>query len=135
MGDELKWLGAPPEISEEAIRCAETADVARCNELARKGHDEDFGKRPDRLFPLGKIPYYAVKFEAGGMLVCMGGLESDREARRLDLRREPIPGLYVAGNVQGNRFAVEYSTTVPGLSHSIALTYGRVAGRNAALAK
>lgn len=114
---------------------AALAAIARYNELARKGHDDDFGKRPDRLFPLEKGPYYAVKFEAGGMLVCMGGLESDREARCLDLRREPIPGLYVAGNVQGNRFAVEYSTTVPGLSHSIALTYGRIAGRNAALEK
>ena len=114
---------------------AALASIARYNELARKGHDDDFGKRPDRLFPLGRGPYYAVKFEAGGMLVCMGGLESDREARCLDLRREPIPGLYVAGNVQGNRFAVEYSTTVPGLSHSIALTYGRIAGRNAALEK
>ena len=109
------------------------AEIARYNELARKGHDDDFGKRPDRLYPLEKGPFYAVKFEAGGMLVCMGGLESDREAHCFDTDRKPIPGLYVAGNVQGNRFAAEYSTTVPGLSHAMALTYGRIAGRNAAL--
>ena len=66
------------------------------------------------------------------MIAVMGGLESDEEARCYDESGQPIPGLYVAGNVQGNRFAVDYPLTVPGLSHSIALTFGRIAGRNAA---
>ncbi|MGI5936321.1 MAG: hypothetical protein ACOX7I_05940 [Oscillospiraceae bacterium] len=43
-----------------------------------------------------------------------------------------IKGLYVAGNVQGNRFAVDYPTLLPGISHSIALVFGRAAGFNAA---
>jgi len=30
---------------------------------------------------------------------------------------------------------VDYPLTVPGLSHSIALTFGRIAGRSAALQK
>lgn len=53
--------------------------------------------------------------------------------RAVTMRKERrSPGLYVAGNVQGNRFSVDYPLTVPGLSHSIALTFGRIAGRNAA---
>ena len=67
------------------------------------------------------------------MIAVMGGLESDEEARCYDEEGKVIPGLYVAGNVQGNRFSVDYPLTVPGLSHSIALTFGRIAGRNAAL--
>jgi hypothetical protein len=43
----------------------------------------------------------------------------------------PIPGLYLAGNVQGNRFSVEYPTTVCGISHSMALTFGYIASETA----
>ena len=42
-----------------------------------------------------------------------------------------IPGLYVAGNVQGDRFAHEYPITLKGVSHSLAMYYGYVAGQNA----
>ena len=42
--------------------------------------------------------------------------------------------LWMAGNVQGMRFAVDYPTIVRGLSHSLCLTFGRVAGEQAAAA-
>ena len=126
--EELVALTGLP--GEEAL-----AAISRYNIQAHAGKDEDFGKKKSRLFPLERGPFYAVKFEAGGMLVCMGGLESDSQARCYDKNREVIPGLYVAGNVQGGRFAVEYSTTGPGLSHSMALVYGRIAGKNAAAGK
>ena len=42
-----------------------------------------------------------------------------------------IPGLYVAGNIQGNRFATEYPIGLKGVSHSMAMYYGYVAGKNA----
>jgi hypothetical protein len=42
-----------------------------------------------------------------------------------------IPGLYVAGNVQGSRFAAEYPITLKGVSHSLAMFYGYIAGKNA----
>ena len=62
------------------------------------------------------------------MIAVMGGLESDEEARCYDEEGKAIPGLYVAGNVQGNRFSVDYPLTVPGLSHSIALTLDELRG-------
>lgn len=105
--------------------------IARYNRCCEQGKDEDFGKRPLRLFPVKKPPFYAAAFTPATMIAVMGGLESDEEARCYDVEGKAIPGLYVAGNVQGNRFAVEYPLTVPGLSHSIALTYGRIAGENA----
>ena len=42
-----------------------------------------------------------------------------------------IPGLYVAGNIQGNRYAVEYPICMKGVSHSMCMYYGYVAGKNA----
>ena len=62
----------------------------------------------------------------------MSGLESDDLCHCMNADGWPIPGLYVTGNVQGGRFAIEYPITVPGMSHSIALTFGRRAGQSAA---
>lgn len=112
---------------------AALASIERYNELARKGVDEDFGKVSRRLFPIEKAPFYATKITSAPLLCCHGGLESDEDAHCYDENMDIIPGLYVAGNVQGNRFAVEYPTTLPGFSHSVALVYGRIAGYNAAM--
>lgn len=109
------------------------ASLERYNRMCAEGNDKDYGKRAMRLFPVEKGPFYASKFVPATMIAVMGGLESDEEARCYDEEGKVIPGLYVAGNVQGNRFSVDYPLTVPGLSHSIALTFGRIAGRNAAL--
>ena len=106
------------------------ASVARYNELAARGHDDDFGKPAKRLFPLEQGPFYGVRMGVTGMLVCAGGLESDEEARTFDNARNVIPGLYVAGNIQGNRYAVEYPICLKGLSHSLCMFYGYVAGKN-----
>ena len=65
------------------------------------------------------------------LLVCIGGLESDENCHTFDADRNVIPGLYVAGNVQGNRFATEYPIGLKGVSHSMAMYYGYVAGKNA----
>jgi fumarate reductase flavoprotein subunit len=107
------------------------ATVARYNELARLGKDLDFGKRPDRLTTIDKPPYYAGKgFYA--LLVIMSGLYVNTRLQALDKDWEVIPGLYLAGNTVGNRFAVDYPTMVPGISNGMALHHGRVAGLNAA---
>ena len=47
---------------------------------------------------------------------------------------EPIPGLFCAGNNQGRRFLVDYPVIVAGISLGTALTFGRLAGANAAAA-
>lgn len=119
----LDKIAIPREAALESIK--------RYNKMVFKGRDEDFGKTPKRLSPIDKGPFYATKFEPAFMLVCMGGLESDEDARCLDTDRTPIPGLYVAGNVQGNRFSIEYPTTVCGISHSMALTFGYIAAETA----
>jgi fumarate reductase flavoprotein subunit len=111
-----------------------TATVKRYNELARLGKDLDFGKRPDRLSPVINPPFYAGK--AGySLLAVMGGLNVDPNLQPLDKDWKAIPGLYLAGNTMGNRFAGDYPTMCPGLSHGMAIHFGRVAGANAAKAR
>jgi fumarate reductase flavoprotein subunit len=107
------------------------ATVTRYNEMARAGKDRDFSKRPDRLTTIDKPPYYAGKGRYF-FLAVMGGIMVDTSLQALDKNREAIPGLYLAGNTMGNRFAVDYPTICPGICNGMALHFGRVAGKNAA---
>ncbi|MDC7124349.1 MAG: FAD-dependent oxidoreductase [Spirochaetales bacterium] len=106
------------------------ASVERYNELAKKGHDDDFCKPSKRVFALENAPYYGVKMGVTAMLICAGGLESDENCHTFDNSRTIIPGLYVCGNIQGNRWAVEYPICIKGISHSMAMYYGYTAGKN-----
>ena len=105
--------------------------IERYNTLAEQGEDLDFGKVPSRMWALKKGPFYADQFECALLLVIIGGLESDEDCHTFDADRNVIPGLYVAGNIQGSRFAAEYPITLKGVSHSMAMYYGYVAGKNA----
>lgn len=106
--------------------------ISHYNELCEAGEDSDFGKSSQRLFAVRTAPFYAVECGPAFMLVCCGGLESDEDCHTYDSGRKVIPGLYVCGNVQGDRFAVEYPISLKGLSVSMAIFYGYVAGKNAA---
>jgi fumarate reductase flavoprotein subunit len=130
MADSIEELAVKMKMPVGAFK----ATVKRYNKLAHMGRDLDFGKRPDRLFPIDKPPYYAGK---GGydLLAVLGGLNVNRKLQPLDKDWKPIQGIYLAGNTMGNRFAVDYPTMCPGLSHGMAIHFGRVAGMNAALQK
>ncbi|MDR0513596.1 MAG: FAD-binding protein [Coriobacteriaceae bacterium] len=123
--DELaKGIGLPVDTVK--------AQIARYNELCKKGIDEDFGKDARRMFPIEKAPYYACAFGSAGMLVLMGGLEVNMKLQAVNDQGEAIGGLYVCGNTMGGRYLVEYPVTVAGISLAQALTFGRLAGQNAA---
>jgi fumarate reductase flavoprotein subunit len=107
------------------------ASILRYSQLARDGYDADFGKHPDRLTTIEKPPFYACKMEVRYM-VTLGGLKINSKLQVLDTDKNIIPGLYAAGNVSGSFFGQNYPTTVPGLTHSRAWTFGRLAGLSAA---
>ncbi len=106
-----------------------TATIERYNELAKKGDDEDFGKRADRMFAIENPPYYGYKLTDTVLLVCMGGLETTVDFEVLDTNDDVIPGLYAVGNTQGGRFLVDYPLPCPGISHGMAMTHGMLVGR------
>ncbi len=110
------------------------ATIDRYNELVELGVDEDFGKRSELLHPISQPPFYAVKFTPDAQMAfcALTGLWSDSEARVYNTSLEVIPGLYACGNAQVCRFNVDYPTTYMGISHGMAMTYGYIAGKNAA---
>ena len=125
--DELLEAIGPDNIDVDEAK----KSIERYNELAKAGSDDDFGKKASRMFALETAPFYCCPLGTSVMLVCMCGLQSDASCHTYDSDGNRKKGLYVAGNVMGNRFKVQYPTTVPGISHSICLTEGRIAARTA----
>ena len=129
--DTLEELVAKIYLDDTAAQQTALDSIQRYNELAKVGYDEDFHKPASRMWAVENGPFYADKFTTALLLVCIGGLESDEDCHTFDADRNVIPGLYVAGNIQGNRFATEYPIGLKGVSHSMAMYYGYVAGKNA----
>jgi fumarate reductase flavoprotein subunit len=126
--DSIEELAVKMKLPVEKFK----ATIERYNELARSGKDLDFGKRADRLFPIDSPPYYAGN-SGYSLLTVLGGLNINHDLQPLDKNWEAIPGLYLAGNTMGNRFAGDYPTMCPGLSHGMAIHFGRIAGLNAVM--
>ena len=138
--DTLEELVAKIYPNDTKAQQTALASIKRYNELAAKGVDEDFNKVPSRLMPVDTAPFYADMFSTAIMLTCIGGLESDEDCHTFteitdELGRqvcgEIIKGLYVAGNMQGGRFGLQYPIGLKGVSHAMAMYYGKVAGENA----
>lgn len=105
--------------------------IERYNELAKNGLDEDFGKVASRMFAIETPPYYANYMTRGDDLVSVSGIVSDTKAHACDANGKPVPGLYVAGNCQGGRWATIYPEIFMGYSVGMAMFYGHEAGINA----
>ena len=114
-------MGVDPDAFEETFN--------NYNEYCRKGHDDEFGKRPELLIPLDKPPFIARKFGAA-LLSVVGGVKVDERFRALDENNDPVPGLYVLGNTMAGRYGVDYPMLLPGNSTGSGLTYGYLLGRN-----
>lgn len=128
-------IGVPAEALERTAR--------RYNEVAARGHDDDFGRGDsayDRYYgdetlpnpnlaPLGGPPYYAFRIVLGD-LGTNGGLLTDEDARVLREDGKPIPGLYATGNtsaaVMGRTYAGAGATIGP------AMTFGYRAAEHVA---
>ncbi|WP_234812955.1 FAD-binding protein [Mycolicibacterium confluentis] len=137
--DTLEGLAEQIGVPADALR--ETA--TRFNELAAKGHDDDFNRGDSaydnyygdptlpnpNLHPLTKPPYLAFQIILGD-LGTSGGLSTDEHARVLDTEDRVIDGLYAVGNasaaVMGRSYAGAGATIGP------AMTFGYVAARHIA---
>jgi fumarate reductase flavoprotein subunit len=128
--DTIEDLAQKMGVPVESFR----ATVERYNQLAKMGVDLDFGKNPRMLTTIEQPPFYAAKIPTV-LLVVLGGFKVNTKMQVLDTKGKIIPGLYAAGNVTGDFFANDYPVICPGLSHGRALTFGRIAGLNAAAEK
>jgi 3-oxosteroid 1-dehydrogenase len=135
------WDELAGKIGVPADALRRTAE--RFNELARKGHDDDFNRGDSaydnyygdptlanpNLYPLTKAPYYAFQIILGD-LGTSGGLRTDERARVLRADDRVVKGLYAVGNasaaVMGRSYAGAGATIGP------AMTFGYVAAKHIA---
>ncbi len=125
--DTLDELAEKMGVPANALK----ATIKRYNELAAKGSDDDFGKDGEMMTAIDTAPFYAA-YNSLALLVVLGGLAVNTKLQVLDTEHKVIPGLYAAGNTAGGFFANDYPVIVPGMSHSRAWTFGRIAATNAA---
>ena len=118
-------------VWDEDQQAAALAELKRYQEMAAAGQDDDFAKDP-RILAVTKLdtpPFYAVVGSTTAMnpgLCQTCGLDIDSDHHVLDFDLQPIPGLFAAGNNAGNRFCVQYSTPLSGMSLGYCLTEGRM---------
>jgi 3-oxosteroid 1-dehydrogenase len=126
-GSPAEWMASARTVEELAGMLGIDpaglgATVARFNTDAAAGVDTEFhrGATPQDRFlgdsgntpnpclaPLATGPFYAAPISAG-VLGTSGGLDTDFDGRVLDRSRQPISGLYAAGNVSASVFRNNY---------------------------
>ena len=102
--------------------------LADWNGYVAAQNDPDFGRATAMDHDLSQGPYYAIKV-APGIHHTMGGLVIDTEAHVLNENRQPIPGLFAAGEVTGG---VHGGNRLGGNAVSDIVVFGKIAGTNAA---
>lgn len=107
------------------------SEVERYNAMCAAGEDVDQQRPAQFLIPLStEGPYYAAELVVANVNT-QGGPERNTDAQILDVRNNPIPHLYSAGEL-GSMFSGRYQGAA-NLAENIA--FGRIAGANAAAAK
>ena len=126
-----EWIASAPTVRELAARIGLDADlleaaVARFNEQAERGVDDDFSRTHVR--PL-EPPFYAAQTYPA-TLGTNGGLRIDADAQVLAARGGVIDGLYAAGNTAAGVFGGAYPSG--GAPIAAGATFGYRAGRHVA---
>jgi fumarate reductase flavoprotein subunit len=114
-----KQIGAPP--------AALAATIAAYNKAVEAKNDAEFGRK-DLPRALATPKYYAIGIQPG-VHYTMGGLRINGETEVLTKDGKPIPGFFAAGEVTGG---VHGTNRLGGNSISETITFGRIAGANAA---
>jgi succinate dehydrogenase/fumarate reductase flavoprotein subunit len=134
---EAGWIKKGGSVRELASLLGDDIDpvlledsVTRWNGFCAAGKDQDFG-RSERLGPIETPPFYGLKMYPGGFNT-LGGPRRNGRAQVLDTKKNPIPRLYEAGalgSIAGHIYCVV------GHNWSELMSFGRIAGRNAAAEK
>jgi succinate dehydrogenase/fumarate reductase flavoprotein subunit len=121
-----------------------TATLARYNEQAARGDDEDFSRGHSALnrfngdlvvkpnpciAPIGLGDLYAMEVWPAE-IACSAGLSTDEDARVVDEQEQPIPGLFACGNDMASIMADSYPGPGTTLGPAVVFAYRAV---NAAL--
>ena len=119
LAELAETIGVPAEALEQTI--------AEFNDLVKAGKPDEFGRRTWEG-TIEEGPFYAVAFSPC-VHHTMGGLEINGNAEVLSADGAVIEGLYAAGEVTGG---IHGTNRVGGNAVPDALTFGKIAGENAA---
>ncbi|MBI2858557.1 MAG: FAD-binding protein [Chloroflexi bacterium] len=112
-------IGLRPEVLQET--------VSRYNICCAGGYDPEFGRYQETLSAIVTPPFYAITVQPC-LINTQGGPKRNERAQVLDVHQKPIKRLYSAGEL-GSIWGILY----PGAGNvTECLTFGRIAGRNAA---
>jgi fumarate reductase flavoprotein subunit len=120
--DLAKAIGADPATLAAAI--------AKYNQAVASKNDAEFG-RANMARTLDKAPYYAIEV-LPAVHHTMGGVKIDVNTHVISTGGQIIPGFYAAGEVTGG---VHGGNRLGGNALADIITYGRIAGTNAAAGK
>ncbi len=104
--------------------------IADFNSFAKNGRDYAQGREAEYMRAFDGKKYYAM-YVMNGILNTQGGPRRDEEARVIDVNGDPIPHLYSAGECGGITVCMYQG----GTNIAECITFGRIAGKNAAAAK
>lgn len=131
--ETLEELAVMMGLDEEAQQSF-LASIAEYNEMCADQRDTLFGRDPETMIPLDTPPYYYFATEmcpSGNTgMASLSGLMTNANMNVLNVaNKQPIEGLYAAGNCLGGRYALNYPTPVAGNSVGMAMTNGYVLGK------
>ena len=98
------------------------ATVERYNELYDAQEDTDFGKPAYRLSAIKAAPFYGCWLGAS-LLTTEQGIAINEKGQALDTNNQPMPGLYVTGDMSGSFFANNYPCLMAGVAMGRTLTF------------
>ncbi len=133
-GRTLEELGAKIRAhpdNREAMEVSALVDaVGRWNGYCAAGRDAEFEREVESMGPVSEPPFYAIPLYPGGPNT-KGGLRANAQRQVVDWDDNPIPRLYTAGEIS-SVFQFVYQG---GGNLAEGITFGRLAGRNAAAEK
>ena len=124
-GNTLEELAKNAGINPENLK----ATIKQYNQYAEQGKDPDFD-RPGIKDKVDTPKYYAIKITPA-IHHHMGGVKIDTKTRVINTNGQPIGHLFAAGEVTGG---VHGKNRLGGNAVSDTITFGRIAGENAAKA-
>ena len=98
------------------------ATVERYNALYDAQEDTDFGKPAYRLSAIRKAPFYGCWLGAS-LLTTEQGIAINEKGQALDNDNQPMPGLYITGDMSGSFFANNYPCLMAGVAMGRTLTF------------
>nr|WP_320015728.1 flavocytochrome c [uncultured Desulfobacter sp.] len=105
-----------------------TSTVKEYNNMIKKGQTDQFGKSLETAQLISSPPFFAM-YLWPKVHYTPGGVGINTNAQVIDVRNQPIPNLYAAGEVCGG---IHGADRLGSCALTECLVFGRIAGRNAA---